>query len=359
MKAAVCRTFGEALTIEDITLDPPREGEVQVKLGACAICHSDILYMDGAWGGALPAIYGHEAAGVVEAVGPGVSRAKPGDRVLVTLLRSCGECLHCGQGELSLCDASFPIGEDGRLHTPDGAPVEQGLRTGAFAEQVVVEQSQVMPIPADMPLDVASLLSCGVITGFGAVTNSARMPVGSSAVVIGTGGVGLNSVQGAALSGAGAVIALDLSDDKLEAAKDFGATHRINPGREDAAAAVRALTDGRGADYVFVTVGAKAALDQGLALTRRGGTLVIVGMTAEGVTWDISPLAIADGAQRIIGSKMGSTRLTVDIPPLIALYQQGRLKLDSLISGRYRLDEINEAIDSARRGEALRNVIVF
>ena len=359
MKAAVCRTFGEALTIEDITLDPPREGEVQVKLGACAICHSDILYMDGAWGGALPAIYGHEAAGVVEAVGPGVSRAKPGDRVLVTLLRSCGECLHCGQGELSLCDASFPIGEDGRLHTPDGAPVEQGLRTGAFAEQVVVEQSQVMPIPADMPLDVASLLSCGVITGFGAVTNSARMPVGSSAVVIGTGGVGLNSVQGAALSGAGAVIALDLSDDKLETAKDFGATHRINPGREDAAAAVRALTDGRGADYVFVTVGAKTAIEQGLALTRRGGTLVIVGMTAEGVTWDISPLAIADGAQRIIGSKMGSTRLTVDIPPLIALYQQGRLKLDSLISGRYRLDEINEAIDSARRGEALRNVIVF
>ena len=359
MKAAVCRTFGEALTIEDITLDPPQEGEVQVKLGACAICHSDILYMDGAWGGALPAIYGHEAAGVVEAVGPGVSRAKPGDRVLVTLLRSCGECLHCGQGELSLCDASFPIGEDGRLHTPDGAPVEQGLRTGAFAEQVVVEQSQVMPIPADMPLDVASLLSCGVITGFGAVTNSARMPVGSSAVVIGTGGVGLNSVQGAALSGAGAVIALDLSDDKLETAKDFGATHGINPGREDAAAAVRALTDGRGADYVFVTVGAKAAIDQGLALTRRGGTLVIVGMTADGVTWDISPLAIADGAQRIIGSKMGSTRLTVDIPPLIALYQQGRLKLDSLISGRYRLDEINEAIDSARRGEALRNVIVF
>lgn len=359
MKAAVCRAFGEPLQIEDLTLDPPQDGEVQVKLGACAICHSDLIFMDGAWGGTLPAVYGHEAAGVVEAVGAGVTRTKVGDHVLVTLLRSCGECFHCGQGEHNMCDADFPITQQGRLQGPDGAKVEQGLKTGAFAEKVVVDQSQVASIPADLPLDVASLLSCGVITGFGAVTNTAKMPAGSSAVVIGTGGVGLNTVQGAALSGAQPVIALDLSDDKLAAAKDFGATHTINPGREDALAVVQALTEGRGADYVFVTVGVKAAIAQGLSLTRRAGTLVIVGMTPSGVTWEVDPLDVADGGQRILGSKMGSTRLTVDIPKLIALYQQGRLQLDSLISGRYRLDQINEAIGSVRRGEALRNVIVF
>jgi len=208
-------------------------------------------------------------------------------------------------------------------------------------------------------MDAASLLSCGVITGFGAVVNTAQLQAGSSAVVIGTGGVGLNSVQGAAISGASRVIALDLSDAKLEAARTFGATHTVNVGKENVQEAVFGLTDGRGADYVFVTVGAKAAIEQGFGLLRKGGALVIVGMTADGVMIEFDSCAFAGVEQRLLGSKMGSTRLTADIPWYVSLYQQGRLKLDELISGRYPLERINEAIADVNQGDALRNVIVF
>ncbi len=359
MKAAVCYEFGKPLVIENLELDPPQAGEIKVKLAACAICHSDIHYMEGAWGGKLPAVYGHEAAGVVEETGPGVSRAKAGDHVVVTLLRSCGGCYYCAQGAPNMCETAFALDKPGRLHGADGRPILQGLRTGAFAECLVVDQSQVVTLPKEVPLDSASLLACGVITGLGAVVNTAQVPAGSRVAVIGTGGVGLNSVQGAALSGAEQIIAIDLSDDKLAAARRFGATHTINPKTEDAGAAVRALTDGRGADYVFVTVGAKAAVEQGLGLVRKAGALVIVGMPAVGVKTEFETLDFADNGQRILGSKMGSTRLQVDLPKLVTFYQQGRLKLDELISGRYPLEQINEAVASVNRGEALRNVIVF
>ena len=210
-----------------------------------------------------------------------------------------------------------------------------------------------------MPLDSASLLACGVITGLGAVVNTARVPAGSSVVVIGTGGVGLNSVQGAVQSGASTIIAIDLLDEKLEAARKFGATHVINAAKEDVVAAVKAATEGRGADYVFVTVGAIKAIEQSYDLMGKGGAVVLVGMTASDVMTEYCPCNIADNSQRILGSKMGSARIQVDIPSLVALYQQGRLQLDELISGRYRLDEINDAIDSVKKGEALRNVVVF
>jgi Zn-dependent alcohol dehydrogenase len=359
MKAAVCREFGKPLVIEDVELAPPQIGEVQVKLAACAICHSDILYAEGAWGGRLPAVYGHEAAGVVETIGTGVSGIQPGDHVLVTLIRSCGTCHYCSQGKLVRCESTFRLDAQSPLRAADGQSIVQGLRTGAFAETVVVDASQIAPIPKEVPLDAASLLSCGVITGCGAVVNTAQLHSGSSAVIIGTGGVGLNSVQGAALSGAERVIALDLSDSKLDAARNFGATHTVNVSKENAQEAVFGLTDGRGADYVFVTVGAKSALEQGFGLLRKGGTLVIVGMTADNVTIAFDSCAFAGAEQRLLGSKMGSTRLTVDIPWYVSLYQQGRLKLDELISGRYPLEQINEAIVDVKQGEALRNIIVF
>jgi len=359
MKAAICHTFGHPLVVEKIEIDPPQVGEVKVKLAACAICHSDIHYMEGAWGGTLPAVYGHEAAGVVEATGPGVVSVKPGDHVVVSLIRSCGRCYFCTQGALHLCEATFPLSNESRLHASDGQPIQQGLRTGAFAEYVVVDQSQVVPIPKEMPLDSASLLACGVITGLGAVTNTAQVPAGSSVVVIGAGGVGLNSVQGAYLSGAQPVIAIDLVKAKLKAAKNFGATHTINPAEENVAETVAALTQGRGADYVFVTAGSARAMEQGLALLRRAGTLVIVGMPAIGDKLNLEAVDLAASSQRILGSKMGSTRPGVDIPKLVALYQQGRLKLDELITARYPLEEINEAIAAVKRGEALRNVILF
>ena len=358
MRAAVCRAFGEPLVIEEVALDPPGAGEVAVDLAACAICHSDIIFADGGWGGALPAIYGHEAAGVVRQVGEGVESVRPGDHVVVTLIRSCGHCGSCAQGAPVTCETSFARDSQTPLHRPNGEALTQGVRTGAFAEAVVVDASQVVAIPPTVPLDAASLLACGVITGFGAVTNTAGLRPGATAAVIGAGGVGLNAVQGAAISGARMVIALDLVESKLEAARRFGATHTVNAGAPDAVEQVRRLT-GRGADYVFVTVGAKAAIPQALAMAARSGTIVLVGMPASGVTVAVDPGDIAHNNLRVLGSKMGGAHIQADIPKLVMLYQEGRLKLDELISGRYPLAKINEAMTSARSGAALRNVILF
>ena len=359
MKAAVCYEFGKPLVIEEVDLAPPQASEVRVKLAACAICHSDILYAEGAWGGQLPAVYGHEAAGVVVECGPGVEGLAVGDHVVVTLIRSCGTCHYCAQGKPYACETTFGLDQNSPLSKDGGAPVAHGLRTGAFAEEVVVHTSQVVAIPKEIPLESASLLACGVITGFGAVVNTASVPAHSTVAVIGTGGVGLNSVQGAALSGASTIIAIDLLDDKLEAAKRFGATHGINAAREDVVAAVKAATEGRGADYVFVTVGAVKAIEQSYSLMGKGGAVVLVGMTADNVMTEYCPCNIANDSQRILGSKMGSARIQVDIPSLVSLYQQGRLQLDELISGRFRLEDINEAIEGVKKGEALRNVVVF
>ena len=358
MKAAVLREFGKPLVIEELEVGSPQTGEIKVKMAACAICHSDIIYADGGWGGELPLLLGHEAAGVVEEVGPSVTRLKTGDHVVVTLIKSCGHCYYCDQGHFTSCETSFE--RDGDLLLDEkGGGVIQGLNTGAFAEYVIVDQSQVVVIPDEIPLDSASLLACGVITGLGAVTNTAEVPAGASVVVIGNGGVGLNTVQGAALSGAHPVIAIDLSDSKLEAALAFGATDTINPTKQNVVEQVLILTNGRGAEYVFVAAGSGAAIDQGLQLVSPTGMFVMVGMPPIGVKTELELGNIAAAAQTIKGSKMGSARLQIDIPKLVALYQNGRLKLDELITGRYPLEQINEAIDSARNGEALRNVIVF
>jgi Zn-dependent alcohol dehydrogenase len=359
MKAAVCREFGKPLLIEEIDIAEPGPGEIKVKLAACAICHSDIHYMEGAWGGDLPAVYGHEAAGIVETVGPGVAGLKRGDHVVVTLIRSCGHCHYCSQGLPVHCETKFSLDMKSPLSAKDGSPIVHGLYTAAFAEYAVVDSSQAVAIPADLPLDCAALLACGVITGFGAVTNTANIPASANVVVIGTGGVGLNSIQAAAIRGARTIIAVDLSDAKLAAALRFGATHGVNPSREDARARIKALTGGRGADYAFVTVGAKAAIEQAFSYLAKAGSLVIVGMPASDVTTAFEPTAFASAGRKVLGSKMGSARLPVDMPLLVALYQQGRLKLDELISGRVPLERINEAVAGVTRGEALRNVIMF
>ncbi|MCC5779207.1 Zn-dependent alcohol dehydrogenase [Nitratireductor sp. B36] len=359
IKAAVCREFGKPLSIETLELSPPRQGEVLVDLKACAICHSDISYAEGAWGGDLPAVYGHEAAGVVSAIGPGVTGVAPGDHVVVTLIRSCGHCHYCARQSLVMCEEVFPLDQQGPLTFTNGDACEQGLRTGAFAEKVVVHESQLAHIPTDMPFDVASLLACGVITGFGAVANTARVSAGHAVAVIGCGGVGLNAVQGAALAGASPVIALDLSEDKLAAARDFGATHAFSPADPDHTKAIKALTQGRGVDFVFVTVGVESALASAPRYITRNGSVIVVGMPANGVRIPYDPGKLAALNQKIIGSKMGETRLRHDIPILVEHYQKGRLKLDELITGRYRLEDINEAIAAVNNGQALRNVLVF
>jgi Zn-dependent alcohol dehydrogenase len=359
MKAAVCRAFKQKLTIEDILIAGPGPGEIKVRLKACAICHSDIHYLEGAWGGALPAVFGHEAAGVVEEAGPGVASLRPGQHVIVTLIRHCGRCSHCIRGDQVLCEASFPLDQPGPLRARDGNIIKQGLKTGAFAEYVVVDASQAVAIADDIPFDSAALIACGVLTGVGAVINTARVPPGSSVAVIGTGGVGLNTVQGAALSGAATIVALDISAEKLAAARRFGATDTVNVRTDNAAEAVRALTGGRGVDYAFVTVGAPAVVEQGFGLIRRGGTLTLVGMPASDVMAQFDPGTFAAEGQRLLGSRMGSARIEVDVPNIVSLYRQGRLKLDELVTGRFPLERINEAIAAVTRGEALRNVIVF
>lgn len=358
IEAALCRTFGEPLAVEELELRGAGPGEVSVKVRACAICHSDVAYMRGAWGGPLPAVYGHEAAGVVEEVGSGVDDVRPGDHVVVTLVRFCGRCRQCLRGLPAFCERwpQLPLSKHSPLSTASGEPVFQALKTSAFAERVTVHASQVVPVPADMPLESASLLACGVLTGVGAVLNTAQVEAGSTVGVVGVGGVGLNCVQGAVLAGASLVAAVDLIEHKLDSARAFGATHAFQVA--DVAAGVEELTGGRGLDYVFVAAGAGAAVEQALTLIGTGGTVVLVGLPT-GARVEIEPESIAERGQRVLGSKLGSARPQLDVPALVALYREGRLKLDELVSGRYTLADVNEAIASADRGEALRPVLVF
>ena len=357
MRAAVCRSFGAPFTIEDIAIDPPGPGQIEVRVAACAVCHSDISAADGDWGGDLPVVYGHEAAGHVTATGPGVTGFAPGDAVLVTLIRACGTCPACAGGVPTSCDHAWEI-PPSPLRETGGGRIVQGLRTAAFAETAVVDRSQCVKLPADMAPEEACLLACGVITGVGAVLNTAAMRPGATVAVIGAGGVGLNAIQGASLGGAARIIAVDLSAEKAEAAREFGATDAI-AADADAAAAVREITDGRGVDHVFVTVGAPQAFAAAPAMLAVGGSLVLVGMPPSGAEVPYKPTALVGKNQAILGSRMGKTVLARDIPWLIAQWRLGRLKLKPLISGRYGLDDINEAVAATRTGRVRRNVIVF
>jgi Zn-dependent alcohol dehydrogenase len=257
-----------------------------------------------------------------------------------------------------MCNATWPMDTETRMHNKKGQDLVMMLKTASFAEYTIVDQSQLVKIPADMPMDSASLLACGVLTGFGAVVNRAKVEVMSSCVIIGIGGVGLNAVQGAAISGAYPIIAVDISDSKLKAAKEFGATHTVNSTKEDAVKAVQALTGG-GADYVFVTVGSVNAIVQGFSMSGPRGTTVIVGIPKFTDTLAMPPFGFIKDERTLTGSFMGTTQLHTEIPKLVELYKAGILKLDELITARYPLAKINEAIELVEKGKALRNVITF
>jgi S-(hydroxymethyl)glutathione dehydrogenase/alcohol dehydrogenase len=360
MNAAVCYTFGEPLTVEDVEILPPQWGEVRVRFAATAICHSDLHYITGERESPPPMVVGHEAAGTVEEIGPGVTMVRPGQRVVVSLIRSCGRCLHCIGGEPFLCTYPFALNSESRLRNSRGdALPDGGLWVSAFAEQGIVDQSQLVPLPDDVSLEAACLLACGVITGVGAVVNTAQVRPGQSVAVIGAGGVGLNAIQGAAICGAYPIVAIDTLPRKIEAARAFGATHGVVAGDGDVVEAVRSVTRGDGAEVVVVTTGAPEAVSMALDLVRRAGAVVLVGLPGPQVRVPLPVRRIVGSGVRIFGSPMGSTRLQEDVPWLIDLYRAGRLKLDELITGRYQLADINEAIAGVRRGEALRNVIVF
>ncbi|WP_224824825.1 zinc-binding dehydrogenase [Cognatishimia sp. MH4019] len=356
IKAAVCHEFGAPLTIQDVVLRAPLGGEVEVTLNAVAICHSDISFADGAWGGSLPAVYGHEAAGVVTAVGD-AAMVPLGASVVVTLIRACGTCPNCATGKPTICETPYD-GDHGPLKTVDGGKLHQAMACGAFAEKVVVDQSQVVVISDDLPKDAAALISCGVITGVGAVVNAAHLRAGQDVVVIGAGGVGLNAIQGARIAGARRIVAVDMSDEKLAMAREFGATDGVlATDAKPWKAAFKAM--GRGADAVIVTVGAIPAYDTAPRYLAAGGKVVMVGMPHSGQASSYEPVILAATGQGMVGSKMGDVVIQRDIPWMVDLYQQGRLKLDELISGRWSLDQINEAIEDTKGGAAKRNVIVF
>ncbi|UWR27174.1 alcohol dehydrogenase catalytic domain-containing protein [Sulfitobacter sp. S223] len=357
IKAAVCHEFGAPLKLEEIILRAPEAGEIKVDLDAVAICHSDISFAEGAWGGSLPAVYGHEAAGKVSAVGTGVNGIAVGDNVVVTLIRSCGTCPTCAGGAPTLCSTPYD-GDKGPIKTADGGTLHQAMACGAFAEAVVVDQRQVVKIGNDIPMECAALIACGVITGVGAVVNAAGLRAGQDVVVIGAGGVGLNAIQGARIAGARRIVAVDMSEEKLEVAREFGATDGILATEAKPwTAAKRAM--GRGADAVIVTVGAIPAYDTAPRYLAFGGKVVMVGMPHSGQKSSYEPVVLAAVGQGMVGSKMGDVVIQRDIPWMVDLYSQGRLKLDELISGRWKLEQINEAIADTKTGGARRNVILL
>ncbi len=359
MKAAVCYEFGQPLRVEDIQLAETGEREVRVRVAATAICHSDIHDIKGELPGPLPFVPGHECAGYVDEVGPGVKSLKKGDPVVVSLLLACGDCYYCRSGLPHLCQAKFAPPSKIRLRDRQGDPINQKANVGGFSECILVDESQLIKVPADMPLDRACLLSCGVTTGFGAVVKRTQVKAFQSVVVLGAGGVGVNAIQGAAFVGAYPIIAVDTLDSKLDQAKQFGATHGVNAKSQTAMDDVKSLTSGRGADYVYVTVGSIAAIRQGLAMAGPRGTIVLIGLPPVGQEFCFSPLELIPTEKHLIGGYMGSADLQKDIPDLISAYRSGRLKLDELIGGRYRLEDINTAIASSEKGESFRNVIMF
>lgn len=356
VRAAVWTDPEAPLSIENVWLADPASGEVGVRVAATAICGSDLAYVDGHWECSGPAVFGHEAAGTVDRLGSGVTDLALGDRVVVTLIRSCGSCRRCMAGTPVGCSGRLALDDCGPLRDGRGSEIRQGLGVAAFAEAVTVHRSQAVRIGPEIDLDVAALLSCGVMTGVGAVRNTARVAPGSFVVVLGAGGVGLNVVQGARLAGAAQVIAVDPDPEKLAAAVRLGAGTAVADGVREA---VLVATKGEMADYVFVATAAVSAIETGFDLLGRMGTLVLVGMPPSGARVSLDPVTVASAGQRILGSKMGSGLPARDIPALVDLYRQGCLELDGLITARYGLEEIEAALESARRGGALRNVIIM
>lgn len=364
MKAAVLFEAGKPLVISEITLDDAGPGEVRVRAAASGICHTDVSIADGAIAWSYPAVLGHEVAGVVEQVGPGVSRLKVGDHVVTCPSGFCGACEDCLEGHMSLCvtpRTRRPRGSVPRLRFSDqaeGANLTAFYEIGGFASELLVSERNCVPISKDMPLDRAAILGCAVTTGFGAVTHSAKVELGQTVAVLGCGGVGLAAINAAAVAGAGRVIAIDRVPEKLALAKLVGATDLVDGGEGDAVEQVKALT-GSGVHHALEVVGTKATIEQSFRMLRRGGTATVVGIPRFGTEIVIDSFDFT-AEKRIQGSLMGSNRFPVDIPRYVELYLSGRLKLDELISGRIPLEQVNQGLADLRSSKALgRNVITF
>jgi S-(hydroxymethyl)glutathione dehydrogenase/alcohol dehydrogenase len=359
MKAAVLREVGKPLQIEDVKIGKPGPHEVLIRTAAAGVCHSDLHFMEGKYPYPLPAVLGHESAGVVEAVGSEVRRIKPGDHVITCLSAFCGSCEFCVTGHLSLCVSPDtrrdPQAGEQRITSTTG-PMNQYLNLSSFAEQMLIHENACVSIRKDMPLDRAALIGCGVMTGVGAVFHTSNVRPGETVAVIGCGGVGLAAVNGAAMAGAGRVIAIDMAPGKENLAKSMGATDFVQGG-PDAVKQVIEMTGG-GVHHSFEAIGLAATAEQSFNMLRRGGTANIIGMIPVGQTISLMGAAFL-GEKRIQGSLMGSNRFPVDMPRLVDAYMAGKLHLDDMISRRIRLDQVNEAFEEMKTGAVARSVIVF
>lgn len=359
MRAAVLNSCPGELEIEDVEIDKPGPREVLIHTVAAGLCHSDLHFMEGKYPAACPTVLGHESAGIIEAVGEDVTYVKPGDHVVTCLSVFCGECEFCLTGRMALCQAAEvqrPMGAPPRL-TRGGQLMNQFLNLSSFAEQLLVHEHAIVKVPEEIPLESAALLGCGATTGLGAVLNTAKVRPGSTVAVIGCGGIGLNCIQGAALAGARRIIAVDMSDYKLDLARQFGATDLVDASVKDAVGQIMSLT-GDGVEYSFEAIGLKQTAEQAFNILRRGGTATIIGMIPFGVEIELPGFAFLM-EKKLQGSTMGSNRFRVDIPQWLELYQQGRLKFDELVSRRIKLDQINEGFEAMKSGEVARSIIVF
>jgi len=372
IKAAVLNAMGmqppyaesTPLSVESVELDPPGHGEVLVKIAAAGLCHSDLSVINGDRPRPMPMVLGHEAAGIVEQPGPGVEDLKKGDHVVLIFVPSCGHCLPCAEGRPALCEPGAAANTAGtllsgarRLHR-NGSPLQHHLGCSAFAEYATVSRNSLIKIDTELPLDEAALFGCAVLTGVGAVLNTARVTPGSTVAVVGLGGVGLSSVLGAVLAGARQVVAVDLFADKLDLAKKLGATDVFNASSPECVEQVRAATNG-GVEFAFELAGSVKAMELAYKITRRGGTTVTAGLPPAAHTIPIPQVNLVAEERTVKGSYIGTCVPMRDLPRYVSLYRQGRLPVDRLMTGRLKLAEINAAFDRLREGKAVRQVIVF
>jgi alcohol dehydrogenase len=372
IKAAVLNAIGakapyvesKPLTIEEVELAPPGHGEVLVKIGGAGLCHSDLSVINGDRPRPMPMALGHEAAGVIEEIGEGVTDLQRGDHVVLVFVPSCGHCGPCAEGRPALCEPGAAANgagtllSGGRRLSRNGEAINHHLGCSVFAEYATVSRRSVVKIDRELPLDEAALFGCAVLTGVGAVVNTAQVRAGASVAVIGLGGVGLASLLGARAAGARHIVAVDLSDVKLDLAKSLGATHTFNASNADCAGQIRELTAG-GVEYAFELAGSVRALDLAYRITRRGGTTVTAGLPPPTATFALPPVNLVAEERTLKGSYIGTCVPSRDIPRYIELYRQGRLPVDRLMSGRLKLEEINHGFDLLHEGKAVRQVVVF
>lgn len=363
IKAAILWEQGAPLSVEDAELEAPRPGEVLVEVKSAGVCHSDLHPARGDWPTRTPLVLGHEGAGIVREVGEGVTRVSKDDHIVFCWAPSCGICPRCLEGRPTLCDRlehttyrnRLPAG--GTRLRARGQDVAHFNGTACFADFAVVSEQGAVPVPADVPFEALATLGCAVITGVGAVMNAARVEAGARVLIVGAGGVGLNVVQAAALESCEKIIALDTRTKALQLARDFGATHALDAASEDVVGLVQELTDSRGADFVFDTVGTPETLTLAVASARKGGTIVLTGLSRTDAVASIPIFPFVMQEKRLIGSVYGSGQPLRDIPQLVALHQQGKLKLAELAIRTYRLDEVNEALSALASGEGARGII--